>query len=413
MIKNGVDIVEISRFSEMKNYDRFINYGYTKREREYLKTQKNPYPSAAAIFAVKEAFSKFLGTGIKGFLLKDIEVLHNEQGAPFIMFMGQKVNANVSISHSDDYAVATVCGDVKSDSVFKYAELLKSYRAMLPKRTEDMHKGSCGRLLVAAGSKNMVGAGCMTTMSALRCGCGLVTLAVPECIQPVAAAKLTEVMTYPLKCKDGFAAAGAEKDIIEYIESSNTLAIGPGMGKSDGVKSLLKAFVQKSSSAPCVIDADGLNVLSQNLDILKNVKSNTNQTNIILTPHPKEMERLCGYEIPKDDESRIAAATDFAAKYNVIVLLKGNRSVIASPKGAVHINESGNNGMATAGMGDVLTGVISSFCAQGINPYIAAVLGAFIHGLAGDIAAEDKGVFGMIAGDVIEALPYAIKLLAE
>ncbi|MDO5311416.1 MAG: NAD(P)H-hydrate dehydratase, partial [Clostridia bacterium] len=151
---------------------------------------------------------------------------------------------------------------------------------------------------------------------------------------------------------------------------------------------------------------DGLNALSENIGLL-----DESHGDIILTPHPVEMARLCGEKVPSDDKGREEIAAGFAKKYGVTVLLKGHRTVIASPKGEVHINESGNSGMASGGMGDVLTGIIASLCGQGVEAYNAAVLGAFIHGLAGDIAADDKGQFGMIASDVIDKLPYAISAI--
>lgn len=413
MIKSGIDIAEISRFSKMKRFDAFLKYAYTKREREYITQSKNPYRSAAALFAAKEAFSKYLGSGFRGFGLKDVEVLHDEVGKPYIVFMNRTPRADVSISHSSDYAVAVVCGERMTDG--KYADLIKSYRAILPQRSPQMHKGDCGRVMIIAGSQRMVGAACLASYAALRCGSGLVTAALPKSVQPIAAAKLTEVMTLPLECAEcpeelniTFSEKAAEQ-IAPYLTGCGAAAIGPGMGRNAGTAALVRAVLK--ADIPCVIDADGLNVLSENTDIL--LAAAKNRDNIIITPHPGEMERLCKRRVPPDDNGRIKTAVGFAQKYNVVVLLKGHNTVIAAPNGEVHINESGNSGMATGGMGDVLTGVITSFCGQGVGAYNAAVLGAFVHGLAGDIAAEDKGKFGMTAGDALESLPYAIRLLSE
>lgn len=413
MISSGIDIIEISRFSEMKNFDAFLKYAYTKKEREYITQKKNPYRTAAAIFAAKEAFSKYLGSGFRGFGLKDVEVLHNEIGKPYIIFMNRPSNADVSISHSLNCAVAVVCGE--SISGGKYEDLIKSYRAMLPKRTPHMHKGDCGRVMIIGGSQRMVGAACLSSTAALRCGSGLVTAAVPKSVQPIAAAKLTEVMTLPLDCIEQpedlnitFSDKAAEQ-VIEYLGACNAVAIGPGMGRGSGVTELVKTVLK--TNIPCVTDADGLNAISKDMSILTDASKH--RDNIIITPHPGEMERLCGKKVPSDDEGRIKVAADFATEYNAVVLLKGHNTVIAAPNGEVHINKSGNSGMATGGMGDVLTGIITSFCGQGLSAYNAAILGAFVHGLAGDIAAEDKGRFGLTAGDVVEKLPYAIKLLGE
>ena len=413
MINTGIDIIEISRFSDMKNFDAFLKYAYTKKEREYITRKKNPYRTAAAMFAAKEAFSKYLGSGFRGFGLKDVEILHDGIGKPHIIFMNGAARADVSISHSKNYAVAVVCGEGVPNG--KYEDLIKSYRAMLPKRTPHMHKGDCGRVMIIGGSQRMVGAACLASTAALHSGSGLVTAAVPKSIQPVAAAKLTEVMTLPLDCEEHpedlniTFSAKAAKQILPYLNRCDAVAIGPGMGRGGGVAERLKTVLK--TEIPCVIDADGLNTLSENTGILADVPKS--RGNIIITPHPIEMERLCGEKVPSDDKGRMKLAAEFAAKYNVVVLLKGHNTVVAAPNGEVHINESGNSGMATGGMGDVLTGIITSFCGQGMSAYNAAVLGAFVHGLGGDMAAEDKGKFGMSACDVVEKLPYAIKFLSE
>ena len=403
MIRSGVDIVEISRFRSMKNFERFLKYTFTERERACLNEKKDIYESAAAGFAAKEAFSKYMGSGFSGFAPRDVEILYDENGKPYIVFMGKPSAADISLSHCREYAVATVNGE-KCAMDGEYAELIKSYGHMLPKRRRDMHKGDCGRLLIAAGSLKMVGAACLCARAAMRTGSGLVTLATADCVQQTAAAKLNEIMTLPLPSEGGIISGDGAAEIAEALRICNAAAIGPGLGRGSGVPTILKEFIR--SGIPVVIDADGLNALSENIGLL-----GEDHGDIILTPHPVEMSRLCGEKVPSDDKGREEIAVEFAKRYGVIVLLKGHRTVIASPKGEIHINESGNSGMASGGMGDVLTGIIASFCGQGADAYNAAVLGAFIHGLAGDIAADDKGQFGMIASDVIDKLPYAISAI--
>jgi len=405
MLKIGTDIVEISRISTMKNLDTFIKRIFTKREAEYFSERKNPHQSIAGAFAAKEAFAKYTGSGFRGFGFSDIEVLHDELGKPYLCFMGKKINADVSISHTDTTATAVVCGE---DFVFsgERFELWKSYRALLPKRRPDVHKGDCGRVFIIAGSVGMVGAGCLCSLSALRCGSGLVTLGLPECIQPQGAIKVTEAMTLPLDCRNGFLSASAITKIKEKLSSCDVCAVGPGLGVTKDVLAVVEAVLGEEK--PCVIDADALNALSVDMSILKRKKCMA-----VLTPHPGEMSRLTGKTIEEIESDRAGAAQDLAKNYNCVVVLKGHESVIASPKGELHINNSGNSGMASGGMGDVLTGVIASFIGQGMSPYDAAVLGVFLHGLAGDLAAEEKGEFGLIAGDVAEKLPYAIKGLKD
>ena len=398
MINVGTDIVEIRRFSEMERLDTFLNRYFTEKERKYFEDKKNSFESIAGAYAGKEAFSKYLGSGIRGFSLNDIEILHNDLNKPYILFKGEKVSADVSISHSEKYAVAVVCGE----GLHGVIPQKDFYKKLLPKRFEDMNKGDCGRVFIIGGSVGMLGAPCLCAKAAMRCGSGLVTLGTPECIQPYASVKLDEVMTCPLKCGDGKVSVSALPEIRERLKSCDVCAIGPGLGRSDDIVKVTEEVLK--SEKPCVIDADGINALSGNIDLLK--KKNCQA---VLTPHPGEMARLTGISINEVQKDREAVALKFAKEYNCVLLLKGNKTVIASPDGRVHINESGNSGMASGGMGDVLTGVIASFIGQGVDIYDAAVLGAYVHGLAGDIAVKEIGEFGLMAGDVTEKLAIAIK----
>ena len=405
MIKVGCDIVGISRFSQMKNLDAFIKKVFTKREAEYFNSSKNPHESIAGAFAAKEAFSKFAGSGFRRFGFHDIEVLRDELGKPYLLFMGKKIKADVSISHSDTEATAVVCGEglMFGNDMF---ELWKSYRAFLPKRHDNMHKGDCGKVLVVAGSVGLTGAACLTSRAAMRSGSGLVTLALPECILTSAAAQLCEVMTMPLPCRDGHISRDAKTTIIDKLGGVDVCAIGPGIRDCNDTFEIVSAVL--SCSTPCVIDADGLNAISNDTNILKNKNCKT-----VITPHPGEMARLMGCSIEDVENNREKTALDFAKEYDTIVVLKGHKTVVAAPNGEFHINPTGNSGMASGGMGDVLTGIIASFIGQGAKPYNAAILGTFLHGLSGDIAAEEIGEFGLLASDLIDKLPYAIKGLAD
>lgn len=399
MIRIGTDTVEIRRFSEMKNPEHFVNRYFTERERDGFAKHKIPFQHIAGAFAAKEAFSKYLGSGVRGFALNDIEVLHDELGKPYLCFKGKRVDADVSISHSELVATAVVCGDVQTANI--YSEPYENYRRLLPVRRKDMNKGDCGRLLILAGSLGMTGAACLCTKAALRCGSGLVTLGTPECVQAVAASMLLEAMTLPLPCRDGGLSLDAIEIIKERIRKSDVCAIGPGLGNTDDITEITAAVL--SGGTPCVIDADGLNSISKNLSILKNKNCRA-----VITPHPGEMSRLTGLSVADIEQNRTKTALEFAKEYDCTVVLKGHETVIASASGESVINKTGNSGMASGGMGDVLTGVIASFIGQGCSPYSAAVLGVFLHGLAADTAAKKVGEFGLIASDVIESLPKAI-----
>ncbi len=405
MIKVGTDIVEISRFSQMKNLDAFIKKVFTKREAEYFASSKNPHESIAGAFAAKEAFSKYAGSGFRGFGFHDIEILHDELRKPYLLFMGKKINADVSISHSNTEATAVVCGEGLVFGNDKF-ELWKSYRAFLPKRHDNMHKGDCGKVLVIAGSTGMVGAACLTSRAAMRSGSGLVTLALPECILTSAASQLCEVMTMPLPCHDGHISGAAKTAITDRLGGCDVCAIGPGLSASGDTFEIVSTVL--SCDTPCVIDADALGALASDTSILKNKACKT-----VITPHSGEMARLMGSSIEEVEKNREKSALEFAKEYDTIVVLKGHKTVVAAPNGEFHINPTGNDGMASGGMGDVLTGIIASFIGQGVEPLGAAILGTFLHGFAGDIAAEEIGKFGLLASDVINKLPYAIKGLAD
>ncbi len=401
-MKIGIDIIEIERFSRMDNQEAFIKRVFTRGESEYFSKKKNSYESMAGFFAAKEAFSKYMGSGMRGFGWKDIEIVHDALGKPELLFLGSPMKVELSISHSNTMAVAVVCGEGEILGG-KYAEQIKAYSALLPKRFDTMHKGDCGRVFLVAGSVGMTGAAALCGEAAMRSGSGLVTVGSPEGVQPVLATKLTEAMTLPLPERNPEQAGLV---LREQIEKSNAVGIGPGLGKGPLVLSALQIALKQTK--PVVIDADGLNVLAEHIDILKEKKCP-----VVLTPHPGEMARLSGKSVVEIQENRTGIAADFAREYQVTLLLKGKDTVIASPRGEVHQNPTGNSGMASGGMGDVLTGVIVSLLGQGMESFQATVLGAFLHGLAGDLAAEELGEDGMLAGDVVKKLPHAIRSLRD
>ncbi len=275
-----------------------------------------------------------------------------------------------------------------------------------PKRRQDAHKGAFGHVLVIAGSSGYTGAAYLTSQAAILAGSGLVTLAVGRSLYEVMATKLTEVMVRPFfETKDYSLSLLAEKDLIAFGEKCNAIAIGPGISQNKETQSLVRNLITKFNK-PVVLDADGINALVGHLDILKGIKSP-----VVLTPHPGEMARLVGKDREDIQKARKDVAAAFANEYNTVLVLKGHGTIVAAPGGECYVNGTGNPGMATGGTGDVLTGIIAAFIGQGIEPFKAASLAVYFHGLAGDLAVKEKGVLSLIATDLLNKLPEVLKIL--
>ena len=287
---------------------------------------------------------------------------------------------------------------------------------MLP-RPRNSYKGDYGHVLVVAGSSGKIGAALMTARACLRSGSGLVTIGIPESLMDALQCRVTEEMTLSLPDRgDGTLDKKALKVILDFAcRQSDVIAVGPGMGVSSSTEKIVSGLVL-SSAVPLVIDADGLNSIKDCRDLLGRAKAP-----VIITPHPGEMTRLLNQpsvrsrkaemKISDIEKDRINTAVSFSAETGVCVVLKGVPTIVADPDGCVYINTSGNPGMATAGSGDVLTGIIASLAGQGMSPLDAAVSGVYLHGLAGDAAAEEIGEASLIASDVIDALPAAFRSL--
>lgn len=274
----------------------------------------------------------------------------------------------------------------------------------LQPRPLESHKGTYGHALIIGGSIGMTGAVIMSAYAALRIGAGLVTAALPESLQIGVENEMIEVMTVPLaETAQGTIAREALPAVENLLGATSVCAIGPGMSRYQEAPAVLYQIL-KCSGIPVVIDADGLNALSQDVSILGN-----RQIPVVLTPHPGEMARLTGLSIEEIQSDRLEIARSFAQQWGVTVVLKGNGTVVAYPNGEAYLNLSGNPGMATAGSGDVLCGMITGLIAQGLRPQDAAMTAVYLHGLAGDYAAKAKGQRGLIAGDLIQALPEVIR----
>ncbi len=274
-------------------------------------------------------------------------------------------------------------------------------------RPDDSNKGTLGSLLCICGSYGMAGAAIMAGKAALRCGIGLLKIAVPKSIYPVCATNILESVYYPLEeTSNGVISSKNTDFLLEMCEKSSAVVIGCGLSVCDDTKNLVQSVITNCEK-PLVIDADALNCICNKLEILKNLKAPA-----IITPHPGEMARLL-HSTPKTvNSNRENTAIDFTKKFGVVTVLKGAGTIIASPAGEVYINHTGNSGMATGGSGDVLSGIIGSLLAQGASPINAAAAGGFLHGTIGDLAAEKLGKISMLPTDMIDMIPTAyLKLM--
>lgn len=274
-------------------------------------------------------------------------------------------------------------------------------------RPDDSNKGTLGSLLCICGSYGMAGATIMAGKAALRCGIGLLKIAVPKSIYPVCATNILESVYYPLEeTSNGVISSKNTDFLLEMCEKSSAVVIGCGLSVCDDTKNLVQSVITNCEK-PLVIDADALNCICNKPEILKNLKAPA-----IITPHPGEMARLL-HSTPKTvNSNRENTAIDFAKKFGVVTVLKGAGTIIASPDGEVYINHTGNSGMATGGSGDVLSGIIGSLLAQGASPINAAAAGVFLHGTIGDLAAKKLGKISMLPTDMIDMIPTAyLKLM--
>lgn len=266
----------------------------------------------------------------------------------------------------------------------------------LPKRKPDTHKGDYGRVLVVAGSRGMAGAAVLASEAAYRSGAGLVYLACPESLVDVLSIKQTCAVVWPLPER------GAADRILEYAATCNVVVIGPGLSQNPAVAEAVREVVVRLE-IPFVLDADGLNAFVDFPDLLQRGHAPR-----VLTPHPGEAARLLKRPIETLQADRRASAKELAESFLAVAVLKGHRTVISDGK-RFTVNRTGNPGMATAGMGDVLSGVIGALIGQGLAPYEAACLGVQLHGRAGDLAAKNTGETSLMATDLLEALPRAFK----
>ncbi len=277
-------------------------------------------------------------------------------------------------------------------------------RERLPKREPYSHKGDYGKVLVVAGSRGYTGAAALTAEAALRAGAGLVYLAVPESLLSAMEAKLTEVIKLGLPDVDGAVASSALPKILEMLDDKDVLIVGPGLGRHPQTVKLIRQLITQASK-PLVLDADGLNALGREAEKL--LSRRTAPT--VLTPHPGELSRLIAKSVDEIEADRVGIARETARQLNSVLVLKGVPTVTATPNGEVFINSTGNSGLASGGSGDVLTGCLGGLLAQGLDSITASVCAVYLHGRAADLVKPELGERGMIAGDVLRALPRALR----
>lgn len=416
-LSNGIDIVRISRMESLmkERGDRFLKRIFTDGEIEYIHSKNQSPQTISGIFAVKEAISKSLGSGIGKVNFKDIEVLHDESGKPYVKLYKEGLviskqlgidRFHVSISHEKEYAIAFAIAE--GDGIQNKDRIAENIKKMLPERDKHSHKGTFGRVGIIAGSRGMIGASYLSTMAALRTGSGLVYNIAPRGIEDILSIKLIEAIIKSVEDdRTGHFTRNSYNDIKEIIKDMDVLALGPGMGLDEERVELVKGILL-DYEGPVVLDADGINCLARDdiSSILLNRKAET-----VITPHLGELSRLSKTSLAEIEKDIVKHSKDISEKYKVIMVVKGANTVVTNGDGEIYINSTGNPGMATAGSGDLLTGMISSFIGQGIEAYKSAILGVYCHGLAGDLAKKDKGQYGMISGDILKKIPNSIKSL--
>lgn len=389
----GIDIISINKIKTKTEI--FLKKVYSEDELSYAFKKENPFQTLAGIYALKEAVIKACNLNISYIKNLRIEVKH-KSNIPYVMIDGKTINSVVSIAHDGDLAIA-ICVNNESTKI----KVSKQMKNILPKRKKISHKGDYGKVAILGGSQGMAGSCYLASSAALRVGAGLVYLLVPSSISEILQIKSCEqiiktIDSYNLKYNKLIF-----KQILGYLDDKNVLAIGPGMGQDPSLNELIGKIID-SFDGKIIIDADGLNAIAKDKSVL-------HKKNIILTPHLKEFSRLSGLSISEINADRIGIAKDFANKYGIILVLKSEETIVTDGN-ELYINKLGNPGMATAGSGDVLTGIIAGLLPM-LGEYDAARLGVYLHSLAGDLASYNLCEESLMASDITAYLPQAIRLL--
>lgn len=385
----GIDIVEIKRVEKLWNRwgEKFVRRVFSATEQKELTEEDITTQKLAGRYAAKEAIVKSMELGMGKMGIREIEILRSSKGGVYGIWKGNRFL--VSISHEKDYAVAIA----KKINFHKKENIPQEMLEIFPYPKEDDHKGSRGKIGMVSGREGMIGAAILSAQSAMRTGAGYCFVFCTEEISRELSLRLTEPILQPFQ--------GIEQEKNE-LSKMDSIGIGPGLGTDSLAKERLENAMD--CEVPLVIDADGLNLLSKDLHLLRKRKNAT-----ILTPHEMEMSRLSGIPVEEIRKNREKIAKDFAKNHQVVLVLKGSKTLVTDGE-KIYKNKTGNPGMATAGSGDVLLGVISTFLGQGLTPFDAARLGVYVHGLAGDLAKEEFSMNGMIASDFVNFLPKTLKM---
>lgn len=410
----GVDIVELARIEALMRHDHFLTHCFTDSERAMIAEKADPVEAAAGLFAAKEAVAKALGTGFEGIGFKMIAITHSVSGAPAVRLSGAAQQAlrakggaaiRLSISHEQRYAVAVAAAETSGAHGIGAFNLNETLNHSLLKRDRRGYKSQYGRIAIVGGSAGMAGAVCMAAQAALRTGSGLVYAVVPKSIAGIVQIKLTEAIVLPVEDdRRGHFLPSYAQDVVEAVSRCDCVAIGPGIGRAAGMSAWL-VEVLDGIDVPTVLDADALYAVAQDRERLA-----PRLAGCVITPHEMEMSRLTNESVQAIRTHRLAVAAAFAARYHVEVILKGAETIITDGR-VSYLNNTGNPGMATAGSGDVLTGMLAALLGYGYQRLTAVRLSCYLHGLAGDMAAAEIGEDGLIATDIIAKLPYVLKEL--
>lgn len=392
----GIDIVEISRIKKlMEEKENFLHKVFNEDEIERIKKRKESYERASGIFAAKEAVAKALGTGLGTISFKDIKIKY-QGDAPYAEVFDMKFD--LSISHERDYAVAVAKLDGENLLKKNLEEIIldEEMKSLWKDRDDFGHKGDFGKIGILGGSMGMTGSAYLSSNSALKAGAGLVYNIVPREIFDIMSIKYIEPIAKTFEDLE---------EMEKFIEGLDVIAMGPGMGLGAYGQEVFKRTIKIGKNL--LIDADGLNILSKNLNLLGARQEFTT----VLTPHEGEFARLTGLSLEEIKNNRKTVSEEFAKKYKVILVLKGHETIVTDGE-RTYVNKTGNSGMASGGSGDVLTGIISAFM-KNYDLYDAARLGVYIHGLSGDLFARKNSKTSLRARDLIEGLDQVFKLFEE
>lgn len=407
----GVDILKIDRIEKLKKHDDFYERIFTEREIEYINSKNGANQTIAGLYCAKEAISKLLGTGLGSKIwFKDMEILH-EDNKPYLNVHNKKLkilmdfkgieDIYISITHEKEYAICVAHGSESDDTPEKNINYDMDIARLLPKRDPSFNKYDYGKIMLIGGKRGMAGSISLAAKAAMKSGAGLTYVYAPDSIETALSIKLTEPIIYAKESNQQGEFGNIDKDeLLDLFKNLNAIGVGTGMGKGDGAREILE-FIIENYKGPLVIDADAINILAEHKDLINK------KHNIYITAHEMEFSRISGINIDDIKANRISSAKLFSEKNDVNLLLKGKNSIIIN-KDKEYINFTGNSGMATAGSGDVLTGITTALLARE-DSIDMLYLAAYIHGLAGDLAKKYVGEDAMIASDIIKNLPFALK----